>query len=754
MTLPLRSFSAPASWQALGIGIILAASLTGCETTAPATKAPPPAPAVEAAPAAPPPPPRFAHGAAAPTRPVADAFFGTTLTDPYRYMEDLRDPAAAAWVRAQAKLTRDTLGRIPGRAGLLKRIRQLDDEAPNKFDLQLRGNRVFYLQQIAGGSGSRLMTRDTMASPERLLVDPDAAPPGQTLVLDWYRASPDGRYVAYGLVNDDAQAPTLRIRDVQSGSDLPVAIDRVDTPAEWHVDGKSLFYNQLAPAGLDGRLTQQSAKAMRHVLGTPVERDTPLLGHGLPNARELLPIDQPRIRVPEGSSWMLAEVKHGNAREISVYAAPLSQVTAPVWRRIATPADRIIQAEAAGDELYLLSEREAPRGRILQTSLARGTAAMARVAIAQGDHVLRSFVVAQDAIYLREMNAGVDLLHRVAVARGTISGRREFVRLPFDVAIEQMVGDMRRPGVIVRLQSWIDAPQFHAVDARTGALTSLKLIPPSKADYTDMDEVRQYAMARDGTRIPLTLLYRKGTTLNAYNPTLLTGYGANGVTQSPVYLATRLAWLERGGIYAICHVRGGGELGSEWIAAGRGARKENTVTDLIACADYLVQRRFTQPARLALEGQRGGGVPVGNAILRRPDLFAAAIPGMGVLDLLRLDSSATGAASAGEYGSAKGADDFRSLLAMSAYHQIKDDTRYPAVMASISLNERFTEPWMSAKYIARLQAASASGKPKLLRVRNEAGGLTTRAVAHEELADLYTFALWQMGEPGFSIPPG
>lgn len=696
-------------------------------------------------------PTKFPAGIVAPVRVVTDNYHGMTVADPYRYMENTRDPEVAAWFKSQADATRKVLDRIPGRADLLKRISELSEGAPNVYNLQQRGGRVFYMKTESASPVARLLTRDSIGAAPRILVDPLAGHTGKPRTIDWFKASPDGRVVAYGMSEGGSENSVMRLVETATGRDLGVAIDRVVLAADWHVDGKSIFYNKLAEPGPDGRGYWLSSRAHRHVLNTPADRDSPLLGHGMMNSRDLIATDIPTIRVPDGSSWMVAEVKHGDAREISVFAAPLSQIANPSWRRIAGPADKIIMTAAAGDEIYLLSENNAPRGRILQTSITNGTAASSRVAVPQGDHVLRSFVLAQDAIYLREMNGGVDLLNRVSVARGTISGKRDFVRMPFDVSLSQMVADVRRPGIVVRLQSWIDAPQYFQVDARTGDLANLNLIPKPKADFSAMDEVRQYAMAKDGTRIPITLLYRKGTTLNAFNPTLLTGYGAYGITQSPNFQASRLAWLERGGIHAVCHVRGGGEYGSEWHKAGQKANKHNTVEDLITCADFLIQRRFTQPARLAIMGRSAGGIPVGNAILRRPDLFAAAIPGVGVLDMLRFETTPNGPPNVLEFGTTTKPDEFKHLHAISAYHQIKDDTRYPAVMATTGMNDSRVEPWMSAKYIARLQAASVSGKPKLLRVNYETGhGMgSTRQAQNEELADVFTFALWQMSETGF-----
>jgi prolyl oligopeptidase len=691
----------------------------------------------------------------APIRTVIDNYHGTAVPDPYRYMEDLKAPETSGWMKAQADYTRATLDRIPARQRMLTRIQQLSGATTNLFSMQTRGSRLFYLKTEPSAVVARLYVRDGVTGTERLLIDPTGADPGKRAAIDYFRASPDGRLVAYGTSENGSEASTLRVRDVATGKDSELAIDRVwlGESVVWHADGKSLFYNRLQPVkpGEENKVWL-SSRAYRHVLGTDPAKDVALIGAGLPNSRSLAPTDLPMVSLSEGGTTLLARVMHGDAREISVYSAPLAQIGgALTWRRIASEADQVVKAAAFGDELYLLSEKGAPRGRILQTSLAKGSAATAKVALSQSDFVIKDFVVAQDALYLREMTGGVDLLQRVPVAKGTISGKREFVKMPFDMSLSEMVADIRKPGIIARLLSWTETPQYFQVDARTGDLKNLNLIPKAAADFSEIDEVRQYAMAGDGRRIPMTLLYRKGTTLNAFNPTLLTAYGSYGISLSPRFIPERLAWLERGGIIAMCHARGGGEYGTEWHKEGQKAKKENTVNDLIACAEYLNQRGFTQPARLALTGGSAGGIPVGNALLRRPELFAAAIPAVGVLDLLRFETTPNGPPNVLEFGSPSRAEDFRFIFPVSAYHQIKDGGRYPAVMATTGINDPRVEPWMSAKFVARLQAASASSKPVLLRVDYGSGHGrgSTRTSRDAELADVYSFALWQMGEREF-----
>jgi prolyl oligopeptidase len=420
----------------------------------------------------------------------------------------------------------------------------------------------------------------------------------------------------------------------------------------------------------------------------------------------------------------------------------------PRWRKIVGAEDEVLAIEGWRDDLYLLSKHNAPRHRVLRMR-ANGDLASARVAVPQGDVVIQGMALARDALYLRAMNAGVDRLERVPL--GLLGSKEpQFVRTPFDNAIVQLEADPRLPGAILRLQGWIEPPSVVQVDAG-GNTKNTRLQPPAAVDYSDMDEVRLYAPGHDGTRIPVTLLYRKSTRLGGDNPTLLVGYGAFGETMAPGYDAARLAWLERGGVFAIAHVRGGGEYGEPWHQAGRGAAKINTILDLISVSEFLVSYGFTSPRRLAILGTSAGGIPVGGAMVRRPDLYAAMVARVPVMDMVRFESMASGAANVPEFGSAATPQGLETLRMISAYHQVKEGTAYPAVLLTAGINDPRVAPWQPGKMAARLQKASTSGKPVLLRIDYESGhGLgTARTQRDEELADIYSFLLWQMGDPAF-----
>ena len=381
-------------------------------------------------------------------------------------------------------------------------------------------------------------------------------------------------------------------------------------------------------------------------------------------------------------------------------------------------------------------------------SLARPDIEHAAVVLPQGKAVIKGVAGAQDALYVRQLDGGISRLVRVPYS----GGAPEEIALPFLGDVQLYGADPRVPGVFVMMTSWVRAPRIYRYDPDTKQLTDTGLQPLGK--YDDPDNVISEELkvpGYDGTMIPLSVIRRKDLALNGSNPTLMMGYGAYGITMDPGFNPRLLAWLELGGIYAVAHVRGGGEYGEEWYRAGHKLTKPNTWRDFIACGEYLVKQKYTSPSKLAGIGGSAGGILVGRAITERPDLFAAAISAVGVSDTLRVELSENGPTNIPEFGSVKTQEGFEDLYAMSSYAHVRDGTAYPAVLLTTGMNDPRVTPWETAKMTARLQAATSSGKPVLMRVDYEAGhGIgNTKEQREREAADQWSFLLWQFGLPEF-----
>jgi prolyl oligopeptidase len=682
-----------------------------------------------------------------------------TADDPFRYLEDRNDPRTQEFFRTQAAAAAEQLARIPGRAKMLARVRALTESATVVSDLRLGGKRVFYLRQSPGPGQPVLCMREGFQGAERVLVDPAGFDQGPLKgSIDWFAPSPDGRHVAYGVSRGGDEASTLRVVVADGPRDLPVAIDRArfNDRLAWHPDGRSFYYARIA-AGGEGARTYANVRVYRHELGRDPARDEVVFAPGVGGARDVPDFAQPFLHVPQESRFAYALVREGVRREIAVHVAEqrdLAQAR-PRWRKLAGFEDEVLAIEGWKGDLYLLSRKGAPNHRVLRVAADAASLAGARVLVPENDVVLRSMGLARDALYLRTMEGGNDRLERVPIGLLGRLRKPEFLRTPFDNAISELVTHPEQAGAILRLQGRIDAPRVVQVDAKSGDLRDTRLQPPIAADFSQMDEVRLYAPGHDGARIPVTLVYDKGTRLTGDNPTLLTGVGAYGEPLSSTFDPARLAWLERGGVYAIAHVRGGGEYGERWHQAGRGAAKPNSVLDFIAVADFLVRYGFTNPQRLAIVGRGAGGILVGGAVTRRPELFAAAIAHAPLADLLRFEHLPYGPPLVPELGSAATRQGAERLQAVSAYHQVKEGTPYPAAMFAVGINDARVEPWQAAKMAARMASATTSGKAVLLRVDSETGHGpgTPRAKRAEELADVYAFALAQFGDPEFATTP-
>lgn len=702
---------------------------------------------------------------AAVPRPVTETYFGTTVTDYYRHLEDVKNPEVEQFMRSESAASRKALDAIPGRAALLSRIDELSQAGVAISGVQLAGHakspRIFYYKLAPGEAARKLYVRDGYDGAERLVLDPASlSSEGRRFAIDFYRASPNGRYVAVGVAAGGSEETTLRIMQVTPAGVryTGVDIDRIGFAGEthWAGDSRSFFYNRL-PSQKAGAAKNRylDSRAFRHVIGRNAARDEMVFGKGGAGVM-FAGIDIPGVEVTADGKTLVGTIRHGDAREISIYTADAGDIGGVLrWRRAVGPSDEVTAHARHGNELYLLSKKTAPRFKVLRMADVRGDYAKAGTVVAQSDAVVTDITTAWDGLYVSQMLGGVDRLLRFRFSgRLVAGGRLESVPLPAGLAIRDVVTSRDRTGALVRLEGWTEARKYVAFDPRSGKISDTGLQPKSPVDFSGIVAERLMATAKDGVKIPLSVRYSKTTARNGEAPALVSAYGSYGIVYPPFFSPTSLAWLERGGILATCHVRGGGEFGDEWHRAGQKQNKPNSWRDLIACSEFLIEQQFTRKEKLAISGGSAGGITVGRALTERPELFAAVIPEVGVMDTLRAEFTPNGPPNIPEFGSVKTEDGFRGLLAMSSLHNVQDGTRYPAVLLLHGANDPRVEVWHSTKMAARLQAATAGladANPVLLRLDYDAGhGVgSTRNQRVAELADIYAFALWRSGEPGF-----
>ncbi|MDX1963946.1 MAG: prolyl oligopeptidase family serine peptidase [Pirellulales bacterium] len=702
------------------------------------------------------------HPPVAPIHNVVENHHGTTIIDPYRYMEDFKSPLVQDWVRAQAEFTDKTIHALHGRDALLARIIELDAGTPYTIsNITCRPNGdLFYFKQLASENVAKVYLRDGKTNQERLLIDPETFP--KTNAADHYtisfiRVSPNGSQLLYGFAASGSEETTLKVFDLPTNQDLPIAIDRLEAEyalPSWFSDGKSFAYSRRRKVAADAPPTEgyKFTQAYRYPIGDSIDQATMIFADRAAGSPAMGEMDFPAVIIPAGSTWAIGQIRHGDETDISLYVTPQSALGSPdtQWVKICDRTDQVTSFAVRGDDIYLLSAHNAPRFKVMRTSLREPNLAKAATIVPAGEYVVDSLAVAQDALYVDVLKGVANQVLRIPFENNAAP---EFITLPADEPSGTVaVSHPEMPGVMIRTSSWTKSSRLYRYDPLSGSLAETGLQPPGKYDSPDfLTSVEVMVTSHDGVQVPLSIIHRKDIRQDGSNPTLLSGYGAYGFTMPMRYDPISLAWLERGGVLAFAHVRGGGAFGKEWHHAGRKHTKPNTWKDFIACGEYLVQKGYTSPAKLAGKGGSAGGILIGRSITERPDLFAAAQISVGCTDMMRFESTMNGPPNIPEFGTITKADEFRGLLAMSTFHHIQDGVKYPAVILTHGINDPRVEPWISAKATARLQAATASGKPVLFRVDYHSGhGIgSTKKQRQVELADVYSFLLWQFGDPSF-----
>ncbi|MDP8240620.1 MAG: prolyl oligopeptidase family serine peptidase [Candidatus Hatepunaea meridiana] len=687
---------------------------------------------------------------------VVDEFYGVKVDDPYRYMENLEDPEVKSWIKGQAEYAAGVLGKIPGRDAIYKRLEELDAGKPYQlwgFN-RLKDGTMFYMKRSIGENLPKLYVRLAKSNEEKLLIDSETmtSADGQHYSIGYSTPSPDGRYIAYGLAKGGSEETVLHILNAQSGKNLPETIDRIENAynsPQWLPDGSGFFYcrRQQLPAGATETEVYKKTKAYFHKLNTDINKDILVMGCDLSKLNELIDVDFPSISIPVNSDYAVAKIKHGDSKELTIYTAPIKKLLkgSIPWVKVCSVNDEVIGFRVHNNNIYLQTAKDAPRFKVVRTSLVNPDFSKAEVVIDKSEKVVDGITIAKDALYVSMNDGGIKRIVGLKFGKGAKPVQLE---LPDNAGGHIVSSSQHFSDIYISTNSWTKGSLIYKYDPQTGKYTDSGLLPKGK-----YDDVPGYAStevkvkSHDGVMVPLSIIHKSDIKLDGSNPTLIKGYGAYGSTSNASFDPLKIAWLERGGVIAVAHVRGGGAYGKEWHRAGRMLTKPNTWKDFIACAEYLIDKGYTSRKLIAGQGGSAGGILIGRAITERPDLFTAAIIAVGCLDAIRMETTTNGVPNIQEFGTVTNEDGFKGLYEMSSYIHVKDGVSYPAILLTHGINDPRVNPWMSAKMTARLQAASTSGKPILFRVTYGAGhGIgSTRNQRLEETADKWAFLLWQFG---------
>ncbi len=721
-----RSLACLAAMSAVGVGVLSVMTLSSCAARGPR------AAAYRL--------PRPAYPVTARTN-VVEVLHGVAVEDPYRWLEDDNAPATKAWVEAQNRVTFGWLERIPERPALKARLTELWNYERYGEPFR-RGGRYFFSRNDGLQNQSVLYVTESLDAPPRVLLDPNRLSADGTVALTGLAVSEDGRLLAYGVAVAGSDWQEWRVREVDTGADRPDVVRWVKfSGASWARDGSGFYYSRYDEPTEADRLTRANYfhKLYFHRLGTPQSEDVRV--YHRPDQKEWGFQGQ----VTEDGRYLVITVTQGTDPKNRVFYKDLARPETPVVELLNDFDASYNFVDNDGPVFWFHTDLDAPRGRVIALDLRQPDRAHWREVIPQAaETILGVSTVNQQFIvnYLKDARAQVRVFE--------LDGRpvRE-VALPGLGSVSGFRGRREDRETFYAFTSFTAPTVIYRYDATTGVSTVFR--QPQVAFDPARYETRQvFYTSRDGTRVPMFISHKKGLRLDGRNPTLLYGYGGFNISLTPSFSVANLVWMDLGGIYAVPNLRGGGEYGEEWHQAGTRLRKQNVFDDFIAAAEWLMAHRYTSRRRLAIAGGSNGGLLVGACLTQRPDLFAAALPAVGVLDMLRFHKFTIGWAWTSDYGSPDNPEEFRALRAYSPYHNLRPGVRYPATLITTADHDDRVVPAHSFKFAARLQECHAGGPPVLIRIETRAGHGAGKPTAKliEEAGDRLAFLVATLGVRG------
>ncbi|SIO50999.1 prolyl oligopeptidase family serine peptidase [Chitinophaga niabensis] len=686
---------------------------------------------------------------------VTDNYFGTTIADPYRWLEDMGHAETQQWFKAQGALTHQWLDSITGRAALREEILQLYNlSRPGRLtsnaEIYERSNRFFYKKENPELPVPVICYRDGRNGTEKLLVDPGTFSMGKSIEVTFFLPSDDGKKLAFGLCENGKELSAIRIIEVETQKLFPeVLYPSWFGISRWTNDNKGFLYTRNISDNVNDSNMLLHTKVFYHTIGTDESRDREIFSKATAPGIDLEPRDILWMDISDDNRYMIAYA--GSVLdEFKSFIAPVSEMFKSQihWKQVTKIEDGIKSIHLKGDQIFFLSHQNADNFRVMQTSVTIPDVQHAKVIIPENTQPLEKVSMSKDHLLLTYSDGVNNTLRRYDIASGKLSA----IPLPLKGTINVTLTNPLRNDCIVEISSWVMPPTKFDIDeqvrlSRSSFETGTPI--PGSEDII-VEEVN--AEGHDGVLIPLSIFYRKDVRKNGTAPCLVSGYGSYGISTRPFFHPAFIAMVNKGMVVAIAHVRGGGEKGNTWRQAGFKNTKPNTWKDLISCTEYLIDKKYTSSKRIAAHGASAGGITVGRAITERPDLFAAGISEVGLNNMLRAELAPNGPNNAREFGTIKDSTEYLGLLEMDSYHHVKKGVAYPAVLTTVGMNDPRVAAWETAKFAAALQQSSTSGKPVLLSVNYRAGHRTEdKVIAAERYTDVIAFALWQCGHPDFKL---
>ena len=686
----------------------------------------------------------------APPDGVHDTIHGVTVADPYRWLENGDDKPVIAWEQAENARARTALDALPARPAIAARLKALYGGAsPSWRSLRTQGGHVFALVTAPPRQQPMVAVLGPDLDParQRVVIDPNALDPTGQTAIDWFVPSPDGTLIAASLSHNGSEDGTVHVFRVADGHETGDLVPRAQFPTgggslAWAPDGRGFWvtrYPGTERPEADRHFFQQ---VFFHTLGTPPAADRYVLGRDFPKVAEI------SLNNRGDPNLLIVSAANGDGGEFEHFTIGHDGAV----HQVTHFADAVVAAIGGPDgTLYLVSRREAPRGKLLKLAAGDTDLSHATTIVPQGDAALEGadqeggtpVTVTDRAIYVRELVGGPS---RVAVfdhdgkPQGTLP-------LPDAAAVSEV--DPVAPGRLAySVATYLAPTRFLAWNEAGRASTPTALASTSPVSFADAEVMRTFATSKDGTKIPVSIIRRRGTRLDGRNPTLLYGYGGYGITMAPEFAGPMVrVWLDGGGVYAIANIRGGGEWGEDWHRLGALTHKQNVFDDFDAASHMLIDTHVTTPAHLAIMGGSNGGLLMGAALTQHPELYRAVVSLVGIYDMMRVELDPNGAFNTTEFGTVADAAQFRAMLAYSPYHHVVPGTAYPAVFMATGTHDGRVNPMHSRKMVAALQAATSSGRPILLAISDKSGhGIgSSLAVKVAQRSDDLAFLYAQLG---------
>lgn len=682
---------------------------------------------------------------------VEDVYFGKKVVDPYRYMEDLKDPEVQKWLKAQSDYSRKILDNIPVRQQLIDKMLEFDKRKSERiYRLRITENdHYFYLKRTPIDETGKLFHRVGYEGKEKLLFDPEKYDNDTTkkYVINSLSPSIKGENIAFEIAPDGSESSILLIMNVQEKKLFSEQIDKCwfSSPS-WLEDGSSFLYNRLQSDDVHDMNREKDSKTYLHKIGTDPTLDKEIFSREKYSELEINPEDFPMVGYDKDAK-LLFGVPYTVDSRLIVYYAPVSELknNRINWKKLFSKSDEVYNFGMTGKDLYFYTPKNAPNFQLFKIPISDLDIKKSQLVIGENPTgILKSYTINKDALYYTISENGIEeKLYRLSNDEKIATE----IKLPFKAGrISLSQKGVEFDDVWVGLMGWSsDYQRYKYLPSenkfKLENLSSVAEYP----EYEDLVVEELMIASHDGVKVPLSIIYKNGMIKNKNNPVLFLGYGAYGSSIYPFFSPQYLQWTEHGGIFAVAHVRGGGELGDKWRKAGFKTTKPNTWKDLVSCAEYMINENYTINKKIAIWSASAGGILVGRAMTERPDLFAAVIPEVGCMNTLRGEESPNGPVNAPEFGTVKDSTECMALLEMDSFHHLEEGKKYPATLVTAGMNDPRVIAWQPAKFAARLQAANASNNPILFWADYKAGhGIgNTKTKQIESMADILSFALWQ-----------